>query len=840
MADENINQNQGNQSASDLEEVTMESTTSELIKTDILQQSSMAPKEPEEKTKKSKKKLKLDIFLIIAVVALFISAGSGLFAYLELENIAANNRELHQEIATKNLTPIHGKLYAQSIRLRKSFESISKELSVNPEVFFQDSQLIQEMAESFYPDSELSYVTLPIDPEAIIENPAQGYAYLDILNSLLDEDGKQNLSKFEILKPKSKEAKAILVSLVKDQQEQPKGYIIIQSPTQILSQILKDVDTFGGEVLLKQGKAGSIRLRSIGQMPSDKVTASRALKDTSWDIEHHYPNDQYKFSFDLFLICIIYASVALIFLLIAIILISLTVKKQLDSKRMKKKEAQKEESERVESLQALSTQGQNNVSLVKEKDSLINNDTDKQDSIIEPGKIPDSIFLNYDIRGIVDYNLNAEVYHLLGKAIGNEMDDMERGEIVVGCDGRNSSPEYLKAIIEGMVKNGLKVYNLGVVPTPLLYYAAMEKTHGNGVMVTASHNPKNHNGLKVLLDGEIYHQDKLKSLQNKTDDNDLVDPGSTEVLDLKHEYIEKLSYLVSSNKKFKVAVDCGNGTAGTIIIELLEKMGCQVIPLFAEVDGNFPNHHPDPTRTENLQDLINAVLKNKADLGMAFDGDGDRLGVISSAGEIIWMDRLLMLMAKDVLSRNPKARVLYDVKSSSALHEWIIQHGGEPEMCPSGHSNVKERMKVSGAILAAELSGHMFIKENWYAFDDPYYAALKILEILSKDGRNSQKVFAELPDKMNTPEILIPVQPGQAEEIMQKIMAEKDEFEGAGLVLIDGLRAEYEDGWGLVRTSKTSSQLTLRFEADNPAALQRIAEKFKEVVLSVVFVKFPY
>jgi len=225
---------------------------------------------------------------------------------------------------------------------------------------------------------------------------------------------------------------------------------------------------------------------------------------------------------------------------------------------------------------------------------------------------------------------------------------------------------------------------------------------------------------------------------------------------------------------------------------------------------------------------------------MAFDGDGDRIGIVTSAGEIIWNDRLLMLLAKDVLSRNPKAKVLYDVKSTSALHEWIIQHGGEPEMCPSGHSNVKERMAASGAILAAEYSGHVFIKENWYAFDDPYYAALKILEILSKDGRNSQKVFADIPDKINTPEILIPVQPGQGEDIMQKVLAEKSEFEGAGLVLIDGLRAEYEDGWGLVRTSKTSSKLSLRFEADTPEALQRIAEKFKEVVLSVVFVKFPY
>jgi|GEM_PF-675258 len=841
MADKNPNQTDNINHHGDLEEVTMESSTSELIKTDILQQSSMAPSDNKEEADKKKKKgkPKLDLLLILGLVSLILAAIAGLFAYLELDSIATNNKAKHQEIAHNKIKSIHNRMFGQSNKFINKFKKISDELAIDPVTYFKDNQSIQEKADSFFPGSKLSYATLPINAEEIIDNRALGYAYLYLLTSLLDEKNKQIISNFEVLRPGTKQAQTILARVIRDENKQATGFIVIQSPTNILSHMFKNIELFGGDITLKQGSAGSIKLFSLGNTPRDKVTAKQTLRGSSWEIQYNYPTDKYAFSFELFWLCLLFVGLAIVFLLVGIGLISLSFKKQLAAKK-EKKSTQKEGKNTAESLQALASKNASDMSAIKEHNAFIAPQTTTTQSIIEPNKIPGSIFLDYDIRGIVDYDLNAEVFCLLGKAIANEMDEMERTDIVVGYDGRNSSEEYAQALIEGMIKNGLKVLNIGLVPTPLLYYAAMEKTHGNGVMVTASHNPKDHNGLKVLLDGEIYHQDKLKSLQNKTEDNEFADPGSSELLDLKQEYIEKLGYLVSNTKKFKVAVDCGNGVAGLIIPELLEKMGCQVIPLFTDVDGNFPNHHPDPTRTENLQDLIAAVADNKADIGMAFDGDGDRIGIVTSAGEIIWTDRLLMLLAKDVLSRNPKARVLYDVKSSSSLHEWIIQQGGEPEMCPSGHSNVKERMAVSGAILAAELSGHVFIKENWYAFEDPYYTAIKILEILSKDGRSSQKVFAELPDKVNTPEILIPVQPGQADEIMQKVLAEKDEFEGAGLVLIDGLRAEYEDGWGLVRCSKTSSKLTLRFEADNPAALQRIAEKFKEVVLSVVFVKFPY
>jgi len=841
MADKNIESKQAIGSEDELEEVTMESTTSELIKTDILQQSSMAPETPKEQTVKTKKKgrAKLDILLIIGLIALAVSGIAGLFAYLELDSIATANKAKQQEKVESNIQSLHNIMFGRVNKYRKLFKSISDEISEDPQSAFQNSQLVQEKADKFFPEAKLSYLAIPIDSAAIIADESLGYVYLDILNSLSDAKNQQEISKLEVLKPRSKDAQAILVSILKNKDNQTTGFITIQTSKKLLSKMFQNLNTSGGDIVVKQGSAGSIRLYSTGTTPADKVTAKKSLRDTNWQIEHNLGYDKFAFSFEHFWLFLIFALLGLIFLIIGIALITASIKKQLAIKRKKQLSQQKEKST-ADSLQELASVSATNTTAIKEHDSFVNGESNKDVSIIEPGKIPDSIFLDYDIRGIIDYNLNAEVFRLLGKAIANEMDDLERTDIIVGYDGRNSSVEYANALIEGMVKNGLKVFNIGMVPTPLLYYSAMEKTHGNGVMVTASHNPKDHNGLKILMDGEIYHQDKLKSLQNKTEDNELADPGSSEALDMRQEYIEKLSYLVSNKKKFKVAVDCGNGVAGLIITELLEKMGCEIIPLYTEVDGNFPNHHPDPTRTENLQDLIDAVVKNKADLGMAFDGDGDRLGIISSAGEIIWMDRLLMLLAKDILSRNPQAKVLYDVKSSSALHEWIIQCGGEPEMCPSGHSNVKERMAVSGAILAAELSGHVFIKENWYAFDDPYYAAIKVLELLSNDGRSSQKLFAELPDKINTPEILIPVQPGQADEIMQKILAEKNEFEGAGIVLIDGLRAEYEDGWGLVRTSKTSSKLTLRFEADTPEALQRIAEKFKEVVLSVVFVKFPY
>ena len=447
--------------------------------------------------------------------------------------------------------------------------------------------------------------------------------------------------------------------------------------------------------------------------------------------------------------------------------------------------------------------------------------------------IDPSIFRAYDIRGVVNQTLTAGAVELIGRAIGSEALQRGRDTVVVGRDGRLSGPDLSAALIAGITSTGCDVKDIGCVPTPVLYFATYILDTGSGVIVTGSHNPPDYNGLKIMIDGETLSGESIQSLRERIEAANFISgQGRVQAIDVLPDYIERINGDVSLERPLRVVVDCGNGVAGGVAPQLLRGLGCEVTELFCEVDGTFPNHHPDPSKAENLADLIAAVDANQADIGLAFDGDGDRLGVVTSAGQIIWPDRVLMLYARDILDRNPGGKIIYDVKCTRFLDALIREHGGEPLMWKTGHSFIKAKLRESGALLAGEMSGHIFIKERWYGFDDGLYAGARLLEILARDPRPSATIFAELPDSVNTPELNVEMQEGEPPVFVERLL-EKAHFEGATVSTIDGLRADFEDGWGLVRASNTTPVLVLRFEADNQEALARIMDEFRRVLLQV-------
>ena len=451
-------------------------------------------------------------------------------------------------------------------------------------------------------------------------------------------------------------------------------------------------------------------------------------------------------------------------------------------------------------------------------------------------EIDPSIFRAYDIRGVVGETLDAEVARLIGQAIGSLMHEKELSEIVIGRDGRASGPDLSEALSQGLRKAGIDVIDIGAVPTPLVYFATYHFNTGSGVAITGSHNPPDYNGFKIVVGGETLSEGAIQDLYQRIKENRLVSAGLSGIrrLDVVGEYIERIAEDVQAERPLKVVVDAGNGIAGSIAPQVLEAIGCEVTPLFCDVDGTFPNHHPDPSDPENLQDLILLVQSAGADLGVAFDGDGDRLGVVTREGEIIYPDRLLMLFARDVLTRNPGATIIYDVKCTGHLQSDILNAGGSPLMWRTGHSLIKAKMRETEALLAGEMSGHFFFRERWYGFDDGIYAAARLLEILAGDleDRRPEEIFATLPKGVSTPELKIPMKEGENHAFI-KAFREKAEFEGARLTTIDGVRADWKAGWGLVRASNTTPVLVLRFDADDDGALKMIQQAFREQLLAV-------
>jgi len=448
--------------------------------------------------------------------------------------------------------------------------------------------------------------------------------------------------------------------------------------------------------------------------------------------------------------------------------------------------------------------------------------------------VPDaSIFRAYDIRGVVGETLNEDVAEAIGQAIGSEARDRKLTRIAVARDGRLSGAQMLAALSRGLMSTGLEVVDVGAVPTPVLYFAAQDIGGGSGVMVTGSHNPPDYNGFKIVLGGETLAGDAITALHTRLAEGRLVrGEGQTHEARINSQYIERIASDIQLEKPLKVVADCGNGIAGAIAPRLLESIGADVIPLYAEVDGSFPNHHPDPGDPTTLEDLRLCVRNFEADVGVAFDGDGDRLGVVGPDGEIIYPDRLMMLFARDVLSRVPGGEVIYDVKCSSLLAGEIEEAGGTPVMGRTGHSFIKAELKRRQAPLAGEMSGHFFFAERWLGFDDGLYSAARLLEILAADPRATGQVFGSLPKAESTPEIKVPMKEGEPHAFVEHFQ-EKAEFEGATVNTIDGVRADFSDGFGLVRASNTTPVLVLRFEGTTKDALARIQATFREAMLAV-------
>ncbi|EDP46002.1 phosphomannomutase/phosphoglucomutase [Rickettsiella grylli] len=447
--------------------------------------------------------------------------------------------------------------------------------------------------------------------------------------------------------------------------------------------------------------------------------------------------------------------------------------------------------------------------------------------------IPKTIFRAYDIRGVVGESITPESIYILGQAIASVAKREGEKTIITARDGRLSGPLLAEALHHGLQDSGCQVIDIGQVPSPVLYFATKHLQYHSGVMLTASHNPSNYNGLKIVLAGKSLSGDAIDALYRRVQAGGFVseEKGSYQQLSVTEAYLNQITQIISLARPLRVVLDCGNGVGAVVAPELLRRLGCEVIELFCEVDGHFPNHHPDPSVPENLNDLIACVKEHQADIGLALDGDGDRLGVVTNHGEIIWPDRQMMVYAADVLSRNPGALIIYDIKSTSHLAKLIARKGGRSLMWKTGHSIMKAKLEETGALLAGEMSGHIFFKERWYGFDDGLYTAARLLEILAKTEKSVSALFAELPNRIHTPELKVAIAEHKKFSFMQDFQIHVN-FPDATLIKIDGIRAEFRDGWGLVRASNTSPYLILRFEADNVMALTRIQDLFRSALLA--------
>jgi len=449
--------------------------------------------------------------------------------------------------------------------------------------------------------------------------------------------------------------------------------------------------------------------------------------------------------------------------------------------------------------------------------------------------IDPSIFKAYDVRGVVDRSLTRDAVRAIGAALGSQACTLAVREIAVGRDGRLSGPALRDALIEGIRSTGCAVVDIGMVATPMVYFATHHLGTGSGVSITGSHNPPEYNGLKLMLAGQALYGEGLQTLRARIEQGRLLrasSPGPLRAADITDAYLARISGDVKLARPMKIAIDCGNGVAGAIAPQLYRALGCRVTELFCEVDGTFPNHHPDPAHPENLQDLIACLRDTDAELGLAFDGDGDRLGVVTKDGRIIYPDRLIMLFARDVLQGHPGGEIIFDVKCSRHLAPWIRRHGGRPTMWCTGHSLIKAKLRETGAPFAGEMSGHLFFNDRWYGFDDGLYAGARLLEIVARQADPSA-ILNALPDAVCTPELHLKTAEAENFELVEQLRSHA-RFDGAREVItIDGVRVEYPDGFGLARPSNTTPVVVLRFEADDRQALARIQADFRRAILEV-------
>ena len=438
-------------------------------------------------------------------------------------------------------------------------------------------------------------------------------------------------------------------------------------------------------------------------------------------------------------------------------------------------------------------------------------------------ELNEHIFRANDIRGVSYRDLTEEVIYKLGKALGSEAQDRGINEFIIGRDGRLSSPDIFEWLSSGVISTGCGVIDIGIVTSPMFYHSTFWLNSSSGVVITGSHNPGEYNGFKIVFNNQSTSSDEILLLKKRMLNNDFKDgSGMIKGEAIEESYINKIVENINLEKKLNISIDCGNGAAGVVAKKVYEKLGCNVVELFGELDGSFPNHHPDPSRIENMQDLIDSVKNNDSSIGLAFDGDADRLGVISPDGEMIYPDRQMILFARQVIQSSPNAKVVFDVKCSKLLSDEILKLGGEPLICKTGHTFIKQKIRQTGAQIGGEMSGHIFFNDRWPGYDDGIYAGARMLEIVAASENN---IFINIPNMVSTPEINIPADDDKKFKIVDEFI-ENSKFTEANIVDIDGIRVEFKKGWGLLRASNTSPVLVLRFEAETKEALENIKNIF--------------
>lgn len=603
-------------------------------------------------------------------------------------------------------------------------------------------------------------------------------------------------------------------------------YLIISLPTNKILKNLKASNLQEGGIILTQnaGKFSLVRLKTWGNYEVKSNTVVNKLT-----IPNSYFSVQYAYQPPFYLLRGMTTLSALVGMLSSILLFAAVILSIL--KKLKENKLQQE-------IDSKNTYVHIDTNAKNSSDNPVIEQSQSNENLLENNMtddttIDETIFRAYDIRGIVDESLTVNAVRLIGQAIGTENIKRGKNEIIVARDGRLSGEKLLKALIEGLNNSGCNVINIGAVPTGVLYFATHHLGTGSGVMLTGSHNPPNYNGLKIMLNGETLAGQLIKDLYKSIIHEELDSGSGTEqTMDIVDDYADYISSDIQLEDELKVVVDCGNGIGGDVGPMILEEIGCEVIRLHCEIDGSFPNHHPDPSVPENLEDLITAVKETDADIGIAFDGDADRLGVVTKDGQIIYPDRLLMLFAQDVLTRQPGASIIFDVKCTGHLPKEIVKNGGLPIIWKTGHSFMKAKIKETKAALAGEMSGHFFFNERWFGFDDGIYAAARLLEILDMENRPAIEVFDELPNSISTPELKCHTKEGENYAFMEKFQKVAS-FPDAHLTTIDGIRADFANGWGLIRCSNTTPCLVLRFDADTQEDLDSIKEEFREQILAV-------
>jgi len=781
--------------------------------------------------------------LAFALLAIVIVLSVGAYAYIDLfeKRQAEQVEELNLQLSQS------AKIISQKAKQwRKETLSLAQDPALIESLNAGESALNVWIAEHKHINDEVSVLRV-LRPDLMriddSQRPPLGYAGLDLLRKAASSK-KIQLPEVHMLKSEDKHI-ALAAPVVLD--EQTLAVVLLSIKLSALEKNFKAAIAADPSAFFRL-KQGSLQVVAGGDMSQQKFNPVKvlAVPSTRWKVFIHKQLEASSFSyFELQSYILILAIV--IFLLAMIIGLLRNKDKQqfIRQKYQAIKPAKKVKGtlKTDSNEEELDPEQQANFDLtesIKEKAGVHTEQTanpifmkEGAIEVVSQQDVPQSIFRAYDIRGIVDESLTEQGVFMIGRAIASEALAKGQGTLAVARDGRLHSPRLSDSLVKGILACGCDVIDIGQVPTPVLYFATHTLSTQSGVMITGSHNPANYNGLKVVIDGNTLSGDAIQQLYQRIEQEDFATgEGAYQQQMVLPEYIGEISADVRLGRMMKVVVDCGNGVAGEAAPMLLSTLGCEVVPLYCEIDGNFPNHHPDPSRPENLQELIDKVRDEEAELGLAFDGDGDRLGVVDSLGNIIWPDRQMMLYAIDVLSRQAGADIIYDVKCSRNLAKLIAKHGGKPVMSKTGHSLMKAKMKENNAELGGEMSGHIFFKERWYGFDDALYTAARLLEIITAEFRSTADIFAELPNSPATPEINISMEEGDNFLFIEQLGKQAD-FEDARIITIDGLRVEFKDGWGLVRASNTTPSLVLRFEADDEPSLERIKQVFKEQMLKI-------